>query len=69
MTQPIDGIPVEQPNDATQRGRGDTLLQELWAAKAALNAAADYRVEQLAEQATQFDIDVLLAQLNEKSRH
>lgn len=69
MNQIIDGISADQPDGASKLGRGDPLLQELWAAKAALNAAADYRIEQLADQAASFDINAVLAQLNEKTRH
>lgn len=69
MTQIINGTTVEQPDGTAKLGRGDPLLQELWSAKAALNAAADYRIEQLADQAASFDINAVLAQLNDKTRH
>lgn len=53
----------------TRLGRDDPLLQELWAAKAALNAAAGYSVKQLAEQAGRFDLDATLALLRQQMNH
>lgn len=69
MTHPVGGIPVDQTTGAAKLGRNDPLLQELWAAKAALNAAEDFRVERLAARAAAFDLDVTLAQLGEKTGH
>jgi uncharacterized protein (DUF433 family) len=50
-------------------GRDDPLLQELWAAKAALNAASGYSVERAAEQAGRFDLVATLALLRQQVKH
>lgn len=50
-------------------GREDPLLQELWAAKAALNVAAGYDVARLAETANRFDLDATLARLRQLAGH
>ena len=50
-------------------GHDDPLLQDLWAAKAALNAAAGYSVERVAEQANRFDLEATLALLRQQVNH
>ncbi len=70
MTAPIGfEAPEQTPGKAPRLGRGDPLLQELWAAKAALNAAAGYSAARLAEQANAFDLQATLAQLKRDASH
>jgi hypothetical protein len=69
MTIPNGDIPVDRTTSAPKLGRNDPLLQELWAAKAALNAAENFQVNRLAAKAASFDIDAVLKQLAEKVRH
>ena len=70
MTTPIHPGKIGRVrSDATRFGRGDPLLQELWAAKAALNAAAGYDVAKLAQQASRFDLDAVLARLRQQINH
>ena len=49
-------------------GIEDPLLQELWAIKADLNAAAGYSVERLAVEANKFDLESKLARLQQAIR-
>ena len=59
----------DQMAKTTRLGRDDPLLQELWAAKATLNAAAGYSVERVAEQANRFDLEATLALLRQQVNH
>jgi hypothetical protein len=68
MTLPIHPKP-QQTTGTARLGRGDPLLQELWDAKAALNAAAGYSVKRVAEQAGRFDLDATLARLRQQVNH
>lgn len=68
MTLPITSKPP-QAGKLARLGRDDPLLQELWDAKAALNAAAGYSVKQLAEQAERFDLEATLTRLRQQINH
>lgn len=68
MTLPIASKPRQTAKTA-RLGRDDPLLQELWAVKAALNAAAGYDVAQIAEQANRFDLEATLALLRQQANH
>ncbi len=68
MTLPIASKPHQTAKTA-RLGRDDPLLQELWAAKAALNAAAGYDVAQLADRANRFDLEATLALLRQQASH
>ena len=64
MTIPVDGDSIGHKGAGPARlGIYDPLLQELWAIKASLNAAAEYSVERLAEKAKTFNPDAKLASL------
>jgi hypothetical protein len=47
----------------SRSGRNDPLLQELWHAKAMLNASADYNIDRLVARAVSFDLDAELIRL------
>ncbi len=64
-TQPTDAA----MDGASRLGRGDPLLQELWAVKATMNAESGYSIHKLAEQARLFDLDATLAQLRQQIGH
>ena len=61
--------PEQITSKAARFGRDDPLLQELWLAKASLNAAADYNVERLAEMANRFDLEATLVRLKQHVNH
>lgn len=69
MTQARNDLPASASIAKSALGRNDPLLQELWAAKATLNAAADYQVCRLAAQAAEFDLDAALARLASQASH
>lgn len=70
MIMPILSENPEQiTSKAARFGRDDPLLQELWLAKASLNAAADYDVERLAEMANRFDLEATLVRLKQQVNH
>jgi len=72
MTQSLD-IPQQSHRRLAEvpsrLGRNDPLLQELWATKAAMNAASGYSIEKLAQQARAFDLEVTLARLRKQAGH
>lgn len=66
MTISIDPALIGRTEIGTARlGIQDPLLQELWAIKADLNAAAGYSVERLAVEANKFDLEAKLARLQQ----
>jgi hypothetical protein len=66
MTISMDPVLIERTETrSTRLGVEDPLLQELWAIKADLNAAAGYSVEKLAVEANTFDLDAKLASLQQ----
>lgn len=69
MTQTRNDLPADPSTTRSALGRNDPLLQDLWAAKAELNAAADYQVGRLAAQAAEFDLDAVLASLASQASH
>ena len=62
MTNPAKQLlPIEAPRP--RLGRNDPILQELWAVKAAMNAAADYQVDKIIERTRHFDLEATIARL------
>lgn len=53
----------------SRTGRSDPLLQELWHAKAVLNASADYNIDRLVARAVSFDLDAELIRLGALVAH
>lgn len=73
MTQTADTLCTEGGSDPahppSRLGRGDPLLQELWAVKAAMNAEAGYSVEKRAAQSRAFDLEATLSRLRHQANH
>jgi hypothetical protein len=69
MTLPRADVPLEPTVRTHRLGRDDPLLQELWAAKADMNAAAGYDVARLVETANGFDLETTVALLRRQAGH
>ncbi|MBK1621896.1 hypothetical protein CKO42_26720 [Lamprobacter modestohalophilus] len=66
MTLSMDPVLIGRTETRSARlGVEDPLLQELWAIKADLNAAAGYSVERLAVEANTFDLEAKLTSLQQ----
>lgn len=66
MTLSMDPVLIGRTKPRSARlGVEDPLLQELWAIKADLNAAAGYSVERLAVEANTFDLEAKLTSLQQ----
>lgn len=71
MNQAIDFTDAKDAAAGTSPSMGcnDPLLQELWAAKARMNAESGYSVERRAAQSRAFDLDATLTRLRQLATH
>ena len=59
--------PTSDVQTPTRLGRNDPTLQELWAVKAAMNAAAGHQVDKIIERTRRFDLAATLDRLKREA--